>query len=127
LLCVSTHRLGSRGRKHTVSRQSDPQAACCADRDPGVVQLIARYRLNRTLGETRAIACPAALVGASNFFELAIAAAISVFGFESGAAWAPSWACLIEVRLMLLIVRVVNATRRRCATSPAATFSARFR
>ena len=44
------------------------------------------YWLNRRLGESHSVACPSALIGASNFFELAVAAAISLFGFESGAA-----------------------------------------
>ncbi len=69
------------------------------------------YWLNRTLGEKHAIACPSALIGASNFFELAVAAAISLFGFESGAALATVVGVLIEVPVMLLVVRVVNATR----------------
>jgi arsenite transporter len=69
------------------------------------------YWLNRKLGEAHAIACPSALIGASNFFELAVAAAISLFGFESGAALATVVGVLIEVPVMLLVVRVVNATR----------------
>ena len=69
------------------------------------------YWLNRTLGEQHAIACPSALIGASNFFELAVAAAISLFGFESGAALATVVGVLIEVPLMLLVVKVVNASR----------------
>jgi ACR3 family arsenite transporter len=68
------------------------------------------YWLNRRLGEQHAIACPSALIGASNFFELAVAAAISLFGFESGAALATVVGVLIEVPVMLLVVRVVNAT-----------------
>jgi ACR3 family arsenite transporter len=69
------------------------------------------YWLNRRLREQHAIACPSALIGASNFFELAVAAAISLFGFESGAALATVVGVLIEVPVMLLVVRVVNATR----------------
>ncbi len=69
------------------------------------------YLLNRRLGETHAVACPSALIGASNFFELAVATAISLFGFESGAALATVVGVLIEVPVMLLVVRVVNATR----------------
>ncbi len=69
------------------------------------------YWLNRRLGERHAIACPSALIGASNFFELAVAAAISLFGFESGAALATVVGVLIEVPVMLLVVRVVNGTR----------------
>ena len=69
------------------------------------------YWLNRRLGEKHEIACPSALIGASNFFELAVAAAISLFGFESGAALATVVGVLIEVPVMLLVVRSVNATR----------------
>ncbi len=69
------------------------------------------YWLNRRLGEAHDVACPSALIGASNFFELAVAAAISLFGFESGAALATVVGVLIEVPVMLLVVRVVNATR----------------
>ncbi|MBX9810972.1 MAG: ACR3 family arsenite efflux transporter [Burkholderiales bacterium] len=69
------------------------------------------YWLNRTLGEKHSVACPSALIGASNFFELAVAAAISLFGFESGAALATVVGVLIEVPVMLLAVRVVNASK----------------
>jgi len=69
------------------------------------------YGLNRWLGEQHAVACPSALIGASNFFELAVAAAISLFGFHSGAALATVVGVLIEVPVMLLVVRVVNQTR----------------
>lgn len=69
------------------------------------------YWLNRKVGEQHAVACPSALIGASNFFELAVAAAISLFGFESGAALATVVGVLIEVPVMLLVVRVVNATK----------------
>jgi arsenite transporter len=69
------------------------------------------YWLNRKLGERHSIAGPSALIGASNFFELAVAAAISLFGFESGAALATVVGVLIEVPVMLLVVRVVNSTR----------------
>jgi ACR3 family arsenite transporter len=69
------------------------------------------YVLNRALGEKHEIACPSALIGASNFFELAVAAAISLFGFESGAALATVVGVLIEVPVMLLVVRVVNGSR----------------
>jgi ACR3 family arsenite transporter len=69
------------------------------------------YWLNRRLGESHSVACPSALIGASNFFELAVAAAISLFGFESGAALATVVGVLIEVPVMLLVVRVVNGTR----------------
>lgn len=69
------------------------------------------YWLNRKLGERHAIAGPSALIGASNFFELAVAAAISLFGFHSGAALATVVGVLIEVPAMLLVVRVVNRSR----------------
>lgn len=69
------------------------------------------YWLNRKLGEKHSIACPSALIGASNFFELAVAAAISLFGFNSGAALATVVGVLIEVPVMLLVVRIVNSTR----------------
>jgi len=69
------------------------------------------YWLNRQLGEKHSIACPSALIGASNFFELAVAAAISLFGFHSGAALATVVGVLIEVPVMLLVVRLVNATK----------------
>ncbi len=69
------------------------------------------YWLNRRLGESHNVACPSALIGASNFFELAVAAAISLFGFQSGAALATVVGVLIEVPVMLLVVRIVNQTR----------------
>jgi len=69
------------------------------------------YWLNRQLGEKHNIACPSALIGASNFFELAVATAIGLFGFESGAALATVVGVLIEVPVMLLVVRVVNASK----------------
>ncbi len=69
------------------------------------------YWLNRAVGEKHEIACPSALIGASNFFELAVAAAISLFGFHSGAALATVVGVLIEVPVMLLVVRIVNQSR----------------
>jgi len=69
------------------------------------------YWLNRQAGEQHSIACPSALIGASNFFELAVAAAISLFGIHSGAALATVVGVLIEVPVMLLVVHVVNRTR----------------
>lgn len=69
------------------------------------------YWLNRAAGEKHSVACPSALIGASNFFELAVAAAISLFGFESGAALATVVGVLIEVPVMLLVVRVVNQSK----------------
>jgi ACR3 family arsenite transporter len=69
------------------------------------------YWLNRALGEKHNVACPSALIGASNFFELAVAAAISLFGFHSGAALATVVGVLIEVPVMLLVVYVVNRSK----------------
>ena len=69
------------------------------------------YGQNCALGEKHEIACPSALIGASNFFELAVAAAISLFGFHSGAALATVVGVLIEVPVMLLVVRVVNQSK----------------
>ena len=69
------------------------------------------YWLNRRLGEKHNVAGPSALIGASNFFELAVAAAISLFGFHSGAALATVVGVLIEVPVMLLVVRIVNASK----------------
>ena len=69
------------------------------------------YGLNRWAGEKHNIACPSALIGASNFFELAVAAAISLFGFESGAALATVVGVLVEVPVMLVVVKIVNSTR----------------
>lgn len=69
------------------------------------------YGLNRAVGEQHNVAGPSALIGASNFFELAVAAAISLFGFESGAALATVVGVLIEVPVMLLVVKVVNASK----------------
>ncbi|WP_018152749.1 ACR3 family arsenite efflux transporter [Leeia oryzae] len=69
------------------------------------------YWLNRAVGEKHNVACPSALIGASNFFELAVAAAISLFGFHSGAALATVVGVLIEVPVMLLVVKVVNGSK----------------
>ncbi|MBK9704727.1 MAG: ACR3 family arsenite efflux transporter [Betaproteobacteria bacterium] len=69
------------------------------------------YVLNRAAGEKHSVACPSALIGASNFFELAVAAAISLFGFDSGAALATVVGVLIEVPVMLLVVKVLNASK----------------
>jgi len=69
------------------------------------------YLLNRAVGEKHSIACPSALIGASNFFELAVAAAISLFGFNSGAALATVVGVLIEVPVMLLVVNIVNRSK----------------
>jgi len=70
------------------------------------------YLANRALGEKHNVACPSALIGASNFFELAVATAISLFGFESGAALATVVGVLVEVPAMLAVVKIVNASAR---------------
>ncbi|MGP9809920.1 ACR3 family arsenite efflux transporter [Rhodopseudomonas sp. NSM] len=69
------------------------------------------YLLNRLAGEQHCVAGPSALIGASNFFELAVAAAISLFGFESGAALATVVGVLIEVPVMLTVVWIVNRSK----------------
>lgn len=69
------------------------------------------YWLNRRMGVQHCVAGPSALIGASNFFELAVAAAISLFGFQSGAALATVVGVLIEVPVMLAVVAVVNRSR----------------
>jgi ACR3 family arsenite transporter len=69
------------------------------------------YALNRALRVPHNVACPSALIGASNFFELAVAAAIALFGFQSGAALATVVGVLVEVPVMLSVVRIVLRTR----------------
>jgi len=69
------------------------------------------YLLNRVTGEQHCVAGPSALIGASNFFELAVAAAISLFGFHSGAALATVVGVLIEVPVMLSVVWIVNRSK----------------
>ncbi len=69
------------------------------------------YLLNRRLGVAHSVAGPSALIGASNFFELAVAAAITLFGFESGAALATVVGVLVEVPVMLSVVGIVNQSR----------------
>ena len=69
------------------------------------------YWLNRKVRSSHCVAGPSALIGASNFFELAVATAIALFGFESGAALATVVGVLIEVPVMLVAVNVVNRTR----------------
>lgn len=69
------------------------------------------YILNRTVGEAHCVAGPSALIGASNFFELAVATAIVLFGFQSGAALATVVGVLIEVPVMLSVVKIVNSTK----------------
>ncbi|GAB7523120.1 ACR3 family arsenite efflux transporter [Paraburkholderia sp. 2C] len=70
------------------------------------------YVLNRRLGVAHCVAGPSSLIGASNFFELAVATAISLFGFHSGAALATVVGVLIEVPVMLLVVGIVNRSQR---------------
>jgi arsenite transporter len=80
------------------------------------------YLLNRALGEAHCVAAPSALIGASNFFELAVATAIALFGLDSGAALATVVGVLIEVPVMLSVVRIVNRTKgwyERRAAAPA--------
>jgi ACR3 family arsenite transporter len=69
------------------------------------------YWLNRKLGVQHCVAAPSALIGASNFFELAVAAAISIFGLQSGAALATVVGVLVEVPVMLSVVWIVNRTK----------------
>jgi ACR3 family arsenite transporter len=69
------------------------------------------YWLNRTFGVAHCVAAPSALIGASNFFELAVAAAISLFGLQSGAALATVVGVLVEVPVMLSVVWIVNRTK----------------
>src|SRR5512132_3148201 len=69
------------------------------------------YWLNRRLGEAHCVAAPSALIGASNFFELAVATAIGLFGFNSGAALATVVGVLVEVPVMLSVVRITTATK----------------
>lgn len=77
------------------------------------------YLLNRMSGERHCVAGPSALIGASNFFELAVAAAISLFGFQSGAALATVVGVLIEVPVMLTVVWAVNRTKGWYEAAPA--------
>lgn len=83
------------------------------------------YLLNRRFRVAHCVAAPSALIGASNFFELAVAAAIALFGFNSGAALATVVGVLVEVPVMLSVVRIVNATRgwyERDGESPSRSF-----
>jgi hypothetical protein len=91
-------------------RESD-RAARGADPDPGLFNAGLAYLLYRFAGEQHCVAGPSALIGASNFFELAVAAAISLFGFESGAALATVVGVLIEVPVMLTVVWIVNRSK----------------
>ena len=78
------------------------------------------YLLNRRFGVAHCVAGPSALIGASNFFELAVAAAIGLFGFQSGAALATVVGVLIEVPVMLSVVKIVNRTRGWYERAPVA-------
>ncbi|HEV7319007.1 MAG TPA: ACR3 family arsenite efflux transporter [Ensifer sp.] len=99
---------------------------------PGIIALLAvpiliqvyfnsglAYLLNRLSGEQHCVAGPSALIGASNFFELAVAAAISLFGFQSGAALATVVGVLIEVPVMLSVVWIVNRSKGWYEAAPA--------
>jgi ACR3 family arsenite transporter len=77
----------------------------------GYITAAVGYLLNRRLGVAHNIAGPSTMIGASNFFELAVATAIVLFGFESGAALATVVGVLVEVPVMLSLVAIVNATR----------------
>jgi len=78
------------------------------------------YWLNRQFGVAHCVAAPSALIGASNFFELAVATAISLFGFNSGAALATVVGVLVEVPVMLSVVRIVNGSKNWYARGKAA-------
>ena len=69
------------------------------------------YGLSRKMGVAHCVAGPSALIGASNFFELAVATAISLFGFKSGAALATVVGVLVEVPIMLMVVSAVNRSK----------------
>jgi ACR3 family arsenite transporter len=84
------------------------------------------YILNRLAGEQHCVAGPSALIGASNFFELAVAAAISLFGFQSGAALATVVGVLIEVPVMLSVVWIVNRTKGWYESAPAVSRNSAF-
>ncbi|HEY0600797.1 ACR3 family arsenite efflux transporter [Brevundimonas sp.] len=77
------------------------------------------YGLNRATGEAHCVAAPSALIGASNFFELAVAAAISLFGLTSGAALATVVGVLIEVPVMLTVVAIANRSKAWYERGPA--------
>jgi len=85
------------------------------------------YLLNRHVGEAHCVAGPSALIGASNFFELAVAVAISLFGFDSGAALATVVGVLVEVPVMLSVVKIVNNTRDWYENGPAVRLAAEAR
>ena len=77
------------------------------------------YLLNRRAGSAHCVAAPSALIGASNFFELAVAVAISLFGIDSGAALATVVGVLVEVPVMLSVVKIVNSSKAWYECGPA--------
>jgi hypothetical protein len=81
------------------------------DRDSGYLNAGIAYGFNRVLDVSHNVACPSALIGASNFFELAVAAALALFGFRSGATLSTIVGVLIEAPVMLSVVRIVLRTR----------------
>jgi arsenite transporter len=81
------------------------------DRDSGYLNAGIAYGLNRVLDVPHNVACPSALIGASNFFELAVATAIALYGPGSGAALATVVGVLVEVPVMLSVCRVCVSTR----------------
>ena len=98
------------GRANPGAAADHPDAGG-ADPDPGLLQLGFRLPAQPQLGVAHCVAAPSALIGASNFFELAVATAIVLFGFNSGAALATVVGVLVEVPVMLSVVRITNATR----------------
>ncbi len=77
------------------------------------------YWLNRGLGVERGVVAPSALIGASNFFELAAATAIALYGFQSGGALATVVGVLVEVPVMLTVVHLTRRCRRWYETGAA--------
>jgi ACR3 family arsenite transporter len=118
LACLHLGPASDPGTAVCLSGQGDPEAATNHP-PPGAIPILIQvffnsalaYWLNRTVGEQHKVACPSALIEAPNFFELAVAAAISLYGLESGAALATVVGVLIEVPVMLLVVRIVNGTK----------------
>ena len=84
------------------------------------------YFLNRTVGSAHCVAAPSALIGASNFFELAVAVAIGLFGIDSGAALATVVGVLVEVPVMLSVVKIVNGSKAWYERAPAVQRNARM-
>jgi len=118
LASTGAHRPRSWRTRHVPSSSRDNRShGFPADRQESIATIHAAidagiaYGLNRALGVPHNVACPSALIGASNFFELAVAAAIALFGFQSGAALATVVGVLVEVPVMLSVVRIVLRTR----------------